>query len=192
MELEQKSTQDQIIELLDSISLHQTFLKSNKEALDRYWVNPHLEKFNNSNQTTLNPDADTDTNTDLKNQIYQSIKQIDLNLCQIINLVNTNQIFNQILNCLTWSDFQQLIIINMGKLEFIFGIPEHIYPQISNFLDTDFFNVFSISKNFIIQFKEIFNYTFLDLITDELLTQLIHTCLHIKKIYLAHNYTNEN
>lgn len=178
----QSNESNQIIELLDSINTSQTFLKSNYQALNNHWINPRIG---------IQSDPTYIPNIEINQQIENSINQIDLDLSQIIRIIVSNKVLKQICECSTWSEFQGLILINLSRIEFIFGIPPQIHQDIFKFLELDFSEIFIIAKQFIFEFKRTFNYKFLEFITDELLANILHTSLHIKKIYLAHHYTNE-
>jgi hypothetical protein len=175
---------DQIIPLLDQISLSQKYLKDNYYELNEYWIKPQLGSPPDSNYI---PDPFINT------QIDNNIKSIDLNLYKIIQIIKTNNIFDKIIKTNTLLELQSLILINITNISFVFGIPQKLNPQLVHILQMDFNTLETLVKQFVDQFKILFRYKFLELLTDQDITQILHTFFHIKKLYLTYynKETNE-
>lgn len=173
---------EQIVLLLDQIVFSQYFLKANFITLNEYWIKPHIG---------LQPDPNYISNPELELQITQSIELIDINLCQIIQIIKSNNIFSLILECTTLEKFQTLACMNFTGISFVFGIPDEFKSKIEELSNLDLNTLFGQITEFINEFKNMFGYKFLDLLTEEVTKQIILTFLHIKKLYLEY-YKNPN
>jgi len=181
---------EQIILLIDEIILSQQFLKSNYYTLNEYWIKPRIS-------FEFNQDPNYIPDLKLQSEIDQTIQSIDKNLCLIIEIIQSNNIFQQILETKTLYELENLAFINITGISFMFGITGEFAPklindfqiQIDQMESNDLINLF---RQFISEFKNVFGYNFLDLLTDEITFQIVHTCLHIKKLYLEYYNTKKN
>ncbi len=168
---------EQIIKSLDLITISQDFLKSNSEILNKYWIEPRINK----NIINLNIDLNTQLTLD---QISLHINLIDIELTKIITIAIKSNILNQILLTNTLIELEQLFMGTFTKFNFIFGIPPEYTQPILNWIGSP--NMFETSIEFIKEFKNIFGYKFLDLFDEQALKIFLQVLSHIKKLYLEH------
>lgn len=168
---------EQAVLLLDQIVTTQKFLKFNYHVLNEYWIKPHLG---------LTPDPNYMPNPDLEQQISQAIEQIDTNIYNLLQIIKSTNIINLILECVDLKEFQTLIYKNFTGISFGFGIPQEFKPQLEELGTLDLNTLVDLGIQFVIHFKTIFGYKFLDLLTEELINQIIKTFLHVKKLYLEY------
>jgi hypothetical protein len=167
---------EQIIKSLDLISNSQHFLKSNFYVLNKYWIEPRINK-----STTDTPDSQTQVIID---QIVININLIDNELQKIIKKVIESNVFDQVMLTNTWIELEKLCMGTFDKFNFIFGIPPDYTQPIINWIDSD--DRLVVAIQFIEEFKKVFGYKFLDLLDEETIKTFLQVLSHIKKLYLAH------
>jgi len=167
---------EKIIKSLDLISNSQDFLKSNYNLLNKYWIEPRINK-----SITDTPDSQTQTTL---NQIISHINLIDNQLEKIIIQILKSNIFDQVMETNAWVELEQLCMSTFERFNFIFGIPPEYTKPIVEFIDMD--DNLTVAIQFIDEFKKIFGYKFLDLLDRIVLEKILLVLSHVKKLYLAH------
>jgi hypothetical protein len=169
---------EQIVPLINQIVTAQNFLKSNYLTLNEYWIKPRVG-------LSLSPSYCSDKNIEL--QIDQSIGLIDKNLCEIIQIITEINLFDQILESSTFDELKCLDGITFGLI-----IPKELEPLVLSLEQLEPIELVNQIIELATQLKNTFGYKFLDLLTEKLIIQIIHSYFHVKKLYLEYyKKTNE-